>query len=265
MSPVEWWGALLLLGIAVGLLAGLFGIGGGTMMVPVLTLLFLAHGLPSSAALHLALGSSMASIVATACASAWAHHRLGTIDWRLVAGLAPGVILGTAIVALSVPHWDSHWLALAFTLFVALVAIRMWRTPSSTAHHLPTNAWLTVIGGGIGAISALVSIGGGSMVVPLLAWGGITMRRAIGTSTAIGVAISIVGTLCYSLAATAPPLAAATGLIYLPAVAVISAASIVLAPVGARLGQKLPVATLQRAYALLLMALAATMLITLFR
>ena len=258
--------SLLLLGMAVGLLAGLFGIGGGTLMVPVLTLLFLAHGVDGDHALHLALGSSMASIVATACASAWAHHRRGTICWRRVGQLAPGIVVGTALTALSVPQWNGRWLAIVFALYIALIAARMLRAQPTTAHHrLPGSFGMAVIGGVIGAISALVSIGGGSMVVPLLSWGGMAMRQAIGTSAAIGVAISLVGTLCYGIADTAPMVAGTTGIIYLPAVLLISLASVILAPVGARLSHRLPTPQLQRGYALLLLTLCAAMLWGQFR
>jgi len=266
---IEWYLTLLLLGVAVGLLAGLFGIGGGTLMVPILTMLFLGHGVESSHAIHLALGSTMASIIATACASAWAHHRLGSICWRQVRQLTPGVVIGTAVVALWLPHWNARGLAIAFAIYIALIAIQMIRKqPSIHPHHPLGNLTMAVIGSAIGGISALVSIGGGSMVVPLLSWSGMIMQRAIGTSAAIGVAISVVGTLCYSFANISPTgtptIDGATGIIYLPAVLLISVASIATAPIGARWSQRLPEQQLRRSYALLLLLLCIAMLWALF-
>jgi len=252
--------------VVVGLLAGLFGIGGGTLMVPVLTMLFIGRGLDASPALHLALGSAMASIVATACASAWAHHRLGSIRWRLVAQLAPGITVGTALVALWVPHWNAHGLAIGFAIYIALVAIQMLRDqPPTSKHQLPGNMGMAAIGSGIGAVSALVSIGGGSMVVPLLTWGGVAIQQAIGTSAAIGVTISVIGTTCYSMASSSPVMVeSVAGVIYLPAVLLISVASIVMAPIGARWSQRLSAPLLRRSYALLLLLLCGSMLWTLF-
>jgi len=255
------WPALLLLGVAVGLLAGLFGIGGGTLMVPMLTLLLMDDGLDASSALHLALGTSMASIVATACASAWAHFRLGTICWRLVTQLAPGITVGTAVVSLWVPSCDARWLAIGFALYVVAVAIWMLRQPSViSTHSLPGALGISLIGSGIGGVSALVSIGGGTMVVPLLSWGGVAMRQAIGSSAAIGVVISVVGTIGYSMANRNPMVESVAGAIYLPAVLLISLAGMVMAPIGARWSQSLSAGRLRQGYALLLILLGVTML-----
>lgn len=243
------------------MLAGLFGVGGGTLMVPALMVLWIDRGLETSAALHLALGTSMASIVATACASAWAHHRLGTIGWRWVAQLAPGIVIGTAVVALWVPSCDAQWLALGFALYVAVVAVQMLRRPSVVfTHTLPSGLGMSLIGGGIGGVSALVSIGGGTMVVPLLSWGGVAMRQAIGSSAAVGVIISMVGTLCYSMASTDAMVGEVAGTIYLPAVVLISLASMVMVPLGARWSQRLPAERLRQGYAVLLLLLCLTML-----
>ncbi len=262
MIGIEWWGALLALGVVVGLLAGLFGIGGGTLLVPMLTLFFLHHGMVETAALHLALGSSMASIVAVACASAWSHYRLRNVRWSLLRFLAPGVAAGTAFGALLAPRLPVSVLVIVFALFVAVVALRMWqgdeRRRKPEGGSLPGDLLLLLAGNGIGFLSALVSIGGGSMVVPLLVHYGIAMREAIGTSAVLGVVISLVGTLGYGMAYSAP-LAGATGAIYLPAVLLIALGSMVTAPLGAVMGKKMSVRLLRRSFALLLMLLCMLM------
>ncbi|MDQ6963955.1 MAG: sulfite exporter TauE/SafE family protein [Mariprofundales bacterium] len=265
------WSALLFLGVVVGLLAGLFGIGGGTLLVPVLTLLFLGGGMESSAALHLALGSSMASIVVTACASAWAHYKLGTIRWQLVAQLSPGIVVGTAVVALLVPYLDARGVAAFFVLYVVAVACHMLYQPQrSGGRLLPCGLALSLIGGSIGGISALVSIGGGTMVVPFLSWCGVTIQQAIGTSAVIGVVISVVGTICYGAANISYGAAnitavdsMVTGAIYLPAVLLISVASMAMAPVGARWGQRVSAQQLRYGYVAMLFMLSVVMLLAL--
>ncbi|MDQ6950773.1 MAG: sulfite exporter TauE/SafE family protein [Mariprofundales bacterium] len=262
MMGMEWWLLLLLLGAVVGVLAGLFGIGGGTVLVPSLVLLFGARGLPDEVVFPLALGTAMASIVFTAVASAWSHHRLGDVRWSLWRRMALGVVIGTWLGTVLVPHLGSTALALFFVGFIALLAWKMWIPASSeSAVITPTPVLLHGVGTGIGLVSALVSIGGGAMTVPFLLRCQVPLKDAIGTSAAVGVLIAMVGSLGYLAGGTSPDTSLlVVGTIYLPGVAAIALGSVATAPFGAHWSHRLPATQLRRAFALLLLVLSLSML-----
>jgi uncharacterized membrane protein YfcA len=259
---VEWLLAFLLLGSFAGFMAGLLGIGGGGIMVPLLTSIFLAQGIAPEHVVHLALGTSMAAIVMTSVSSMRAHHAKGGVLWPLVKTMAPGVILGTFLATFLAAQVSSLYLAIFFALFMGYVAINMLRNkkPSGGEKHA-SKAELVAVGTGIGAVSAIVSIGGGSLTVPYLTSRSIDIKKAIGTSAAVGLPISIAGTAGYMLnSQPGLDLPYAVGLVYLPGVLLMSAASFISAPLGARLAHKLPVATLKRVFGVLLMLLSLKML-----
>lgn len=260
-----WLLAYLILGAFTGFMAGLFGIGGGGIMVPVLTLLFVAQGFEPSLVVHLALGTSMAAIVPTALASLRAHHQHGAVLWPAVRGLAPGVVLGTFAATFVAAYLSAQPLAIFFSGFMALVAVQMMvGAKPPPARLLPGTAGLMAVGGGIGAVSALVAIGGGTMTVPFLAWCNVRIQVAIGTSAAVGLPIAVAGALGYMLngwGASGLP-AYSLGFVYGPAVLAMGAASLFTAPLGANLAHRLPVATLKKLFALLLILLALQMLRT---
>lgn len=261
-----WLLAYLLLGGITGLLAGLFGIGGGGVMVPVLTMLFVAQQFPAEHLVHLALGTSMAAIVPTACASLYAHHGHQAVLWPVVFKVTPGVLLGT-FGATFVASWLSPlFLALFFTAFMSFVALQMLlnRTPSPS-RRLPGVLGLSSAGVGIGGVSALVAIGGGTMTVPFLTWCNQRLPVAIGTSAAVGLPIALAGALGYLFNGwTAPGLPEySLGYVYWPAVLAMAAASLFTARMGARLAHRLPVKLLRKLFALVLVMLALQMLWTL--
>lgn len=260
---VEWIAAFLALGLFAGFMAGLLGIGGGGIMVPMLTTIFLAMGLAPDYVVHLALGTSMASIVMTSISSMRAHHARGGVLWPTVKAMAPGVIIGTFAATFLAAKISAQHLAIFFALFMGYVALNMLR-PKNAGTAEPkavSKAELAGVGSGIGAVSALVSIGGGSLTVPYLSWRGIPLKNAIGTSAAVGLPISLAGAIGYLLhnqpGLTLPY---TVGMVYLPGVLLMSAASFITAPLGAKLAHKLPVATLKKVFAVLLMLLSAKML-----
>jgi uncharacterized membrane protein YfcA len=265
MLETEWILLFLLLGCAVGFMAGLLGIGGGGIMVPVLTSLFLLQGVPVDNVVHLALGTSMASIIATSIASLRAHHLKGGVIWHVVSRVTPGIVVGTFLATLFVSHIDSIYLALFFSMFMAYIAIQMFinKTPTPDKKRA-NNTELLIAGSSIGAISAIVSIGGGSLTVPYLISHNVDIKKAIGTSAAIGLPISIAGTLGYVIHGwQSYSIGSYTlGYVYFPAVLLISAASVVMAPYGAKLAHKLNVATLKKVFAILLIILSIKMLIS---
>ncbi len=265
---IMWIAAYLALGAFAGVFAGMLGIGGGLVLVPALTLMFAAQAqFPAGETLHLALGTSMASIIFTAIASIRTHHRHGAIRWDLVKAITPGILLGTGLGTLVAANVPTRPLAVFFTFFVCIVAVQMALNlkPKST-RELPGPLGVAGVGLGIGVLSSLVAIGGGSLTVPFLTWCNVRIQQAIGTSAAVGLPIAIGGTLGYVFngwgKAGLP--AGSLGYVYLPALAILVAATMVTAPFGARLAHRLPVATLKRIFAGLLILLAAKMLWNLF-
>jgi uncharacterized membrane protein YfcA len=262
---IEWIVSFLLLGSLVGFVAGLLGVGGGGIMVPILTLIFLHQGVQADSVMHLALGTSMAAIIFTSISSMRAHQTHRTINWNIVKLMSFGVIIGTFIGTFLASILSSLYLAIFFTLFMAYVAIKLLiKKHLNTENCHITNKNLLFSAGGIGAVSALVSIGGGSLTVPYLVSKGIDVKKAIGTSAAIGLPISITGTLGYLINGwdSNQGLEYTLGFIYLPAVLLISITSFFTAPYGAKLAQHLPINTLKKVFACLLILLSLKMLLS---
>jgi uncharacterized membrane protein YfcA len=257
----------LTLGAFVGLMAGLLGIGGGGILVPVLTTVFIYQGFAMDNVVHIALGTSMACIMVTSFSSLRAHHANGAVMWQLVKMMAPAIVVGTFLATFVAAQISSKGLAIFFSVFMAYVAAQMFR--SKKIHASGTHAGkveLSLVAFGIGAISALVSIGGGSLTVPYLTWRNIDIRKAIGTSAALGFPIAVAGTLGYLIngfAAGGVSPEYTLGFIYLPAVLLVTIPSFFTAPIGARLTQTLPVQTLKKIFGVLLLLLSMTMLVSL--
>jgi len=251
------------LGTIVGFLAGLLGIGGGMTLVPFLTLIFTRQGFPLDHVVHMAVATSMATIVFTAMSSAREHHRHGAVLWSVVFGLAPGIIAGSLIGPQIVGRMPTAWLAAFFGVFVAISATQMLldRKPKPT-RELPGRLGLFGVGGAIGLVSSMVGAGGGFLSVPFMTWCNVKIHNAVATSAALGLPIALAGTIGFVVAGLSlqgmPP--HTLGYIYLPALAAIVVASMLVAPIGARTAHRWPVKKLKRAFALLLYWLAAYML-----
>lgn len=260
---VEWIFAFLLLGSVVGFVAGLLGVGGGGIMVPILTLIFLHQGVSSDTVMHLALGTSMASIIVTSISSLRTHQKFKAINWQIVKTMSIGVIIGTFSSTFLASHLSTLYLGLFFTVFMGYVAMRILfkKQGDGEVTHI-SNRNLLCSSMGIGAISALVSIGGGSLTVPYLTSKNIDIKKAIGTSAAIGLPISIAGTIGYLIAGWDNDFGYhySIGFVYLPAVLLISSMSFITAPYGVKFAQYLPVNILKKIFAFLLISLSLKML-----
>jgi uncharacterized protein len=260
---MEWWLAYLAIGLIVGFFAGLLGIGGGMVMVPMLVFAFTAQGLPAEHVMHAALGTGMATIVFTSVASMRAHHRHGGVDWGTARAIAPGILVGAFLAALVAGLIATRPLAVMFTVlvFYAATQVLLDLRPKRT-RDLPGPVGLFAAGSIIGGVSSLTAAGGAFMCIPFLAWCGVPLRRAIGTAAAIGLPIALAGTAGYLV----PGLRVedlpwpSLGFIYLPALALIVATSMAAAPFGARLAHRLPVKRLRILFAVVLYALALRML-----
>lgn len=256
-----------LLGGVAGVLAGLLGVGGGIIIVPALTVLFTAQHLPAGYILHLALGTSLASIMFTSISSMRAHHRRDAVDWRIVRGITPGILGGTFLGSWVAAQLSTNFLKGFFVLFLFYVGLQMFLDARPRPHRqMPGMAGMFGSGSVIGGISSLVGIGGGSMSVPFMLWCNIPLHTAIGTSAAIGLPIAMAGTLGYGLNGSAiaalPP--GSLGFIYLPALAGICITSVLTAPLGARLAHALPVPRLKKGFGVFVLVMATRMLVSLF-
>jgi len=255
---------VVLIGAAVGFAAGLLGIGGGMILAPLLAMLLTWQQMPQELVVHAAIATAMATILFTSLSSVRAHHRRGNIVWPVVAGMTPGVIIGGLLVGGALfAVLKTAWLALFFSVFVAFNAYRMLthKPVEGVSRSLPGWAGMFGVGAAIGGVSGLVGAGGGFLTVPFMARCSVPMHRAIGTSAAIGFPIALANCIGYIYSGwdvrTGYP--GMIGFIYWPALVLFTCASVITAPMGARMTTRLPVATLKRVFACLLFTLAAYM------
>lgn len=252
-----------MLGGGIGFLAGLFGIGGGFTIVPVLTVMFSQQGLAPEHVVHMAVATSTASILFTATASARAHHVHGAVIWKVLAYLAPGLVVGSLAGPQVASRISGTALAGVFCVITAVAAFQIGRgvRPDST-RELPGPVVLSLVGLVVGIVASFVGTGGAFMVVPFLTWCNVRLQDAIGTSAALGVPVALFGTIGYVLAGlhqSALP-QYSIGYVYLPALGGIVIASVFTAPFGARAAHRLPVGRLRIGFAGMLLVLSSYML-----
>ncbi|USD64879.1 sulfite exporter TauE/SafE family protein [Vibrio sp. SCSIO 43136] len=254
----------LLLGAFVGIMAGLLGIGGGLIVVPALVWLLPQAQVNPDIVMHLALGTSLASIILTSGSSAWNHLRLGNVDMFVVKWLLPGVIIGGAAGAFIADAIPSAYLGKVFGAIVLMLSIQMFVSiKTGKVRPMPGQAKTLVSGSAIGVISSLAGIGGGSLTVPYLNRYGVEMRRAIGSSSVCGCVLAIAGMTGFIInGANAQGLPAySVGYVYLPALFGIAATSMLTTKLGARLATSLPTPILKKIFAVFLLFIAAKMLL----
>jgi uncharacterized protein len=250
--------AYLAIGAATGFFAGLLGIGGGTIIVSSLALMFAAQGFPAGFVMHMAIGTSLAAIMAGSWASFRTHHRHGAVDWALVRAMIPGVLAGALAGAVLARFLGTGVLKVFFLVFLAIITAQMvFGFKPGAKRGLPGAVAVALMAFFIGASASLFGGGAAAVGVPFLTWCSMTMHRAIGTVAALGFPLAIAGALGYAMmgwdAPGLPPWSA--GFVYLPAFAGISVASVLVAPHGARLAHRLKGPTLRRIFALFLIAI----------
>lgn len=251
------------LGVFAGIIAGFLGVGGGLIIVPVLVYIFQGKGFDENLLVHIAIGTSLATIVTTSISSVYAHHKRGAVLWPVFRRMTPGIIAGALLGAVIADFLPSDQLRIVFGIFELLAAAYMaWNFIPAPHRNLPRHFVLNITGVLIGMVSSVIGIGGGTMTVPFLTWCNISIRNAVGTSSACGLPIAVAGATGFVLTgwseAALPEWS--TGYIYWPAFLGIVPASMVFAPVGARLTHALPVSITKRFFSLFLAFLGIRML-----
>jgi uncharacterized membrane protein YfcA len=264
---MEWWIVYLLMGLFVGFFAGLLGIGGGLILVTLMVYLFTLQGFPADRLLHLALGTSIASIIFTSLSSLRAHHKHGAVRWDILRMAVPGLVVGTLLGTVVADLLQSKYLAIFFVIFVYYSAAQMFANvkPKPT-RQLPGTAGMIAVSLVIGVVSSLVGVGGGVMTIPLMNLCNVPMRQAIGTSAALGLPIAVAGTAGFIATGWGKDHlpALSVGYVYLPALVGIVIGTFITVPWGARMAHSMPVTRLTKIFAVILFILATKMLWSLF-
>jgi uncharacterized membrane protein YfcA len=254
---------LLTAGVFTGVTAGLLGVGGGIVIVPILFHLFTTLGIPADVRMHVAVGTSLATIIATSMSSLRAHHKRGGVDQALVRGWGPAVFVGVLIGSALAGHLKGPVLMTVFASVGLVVALHMaFNNPSwILADALPGGMKKQTMAGTIGMVSAMMGIGGGTLSVPVLTLFGYPIHRAVGSAAAIGLIIGIPGTIAFIAtgwdAPGRPPYS--VGYVNLLALFLILPTSMIFAPLGARMAYRLNTRNLRRAFAVFLAATALRM------
>lgn len=253
----------LVLGAAAGVLAGLFGVGGGIIIVPVLVFSFTAQGVDPHVLTHLAVGTSLATIVFTSINSVLEHNRKGAVLWPIFAWMTVGILLGAGLGSLTAAAIKGPMLQKIIGVFAIVIAIQMGlELKPKASRGVPGKLGLTAAGGVIGWASAIFGIGGGTLTVPFLTWRSVAMQQAVATSSACGLPIASVSALSFMVIGWHQPGLPqwSLGFVYLPAMAGIAITSMFFARFGARLAHKLPPRQLKRLFALLLLCVGGSFL-----
>jgi uncharacterized membrane protein YfcA len=255
---------LIALGGVAGFMAGLLGVGGGTLIVPFLLWVLTQRGVGNSEAFKIAIATSMACIVFTSLSSLRAHHRKGAVRWDIVQSMAPGVIAGGLATGAGLfALFKGQWLGFIFSAFIAFSATQMLlnRQPKPT-RQLPALYARTMVGAVIGVVSGLVGAGGAFLASPFLIWCNVSMHTTVATTAALGFPIALANTLGYIISGWGQPapLNGVWGYLYWPGLLCISVTSVLVAPLGAKVAHQLSTRQLKRCFALVLYVLCAYVL-----
>ncbi|MEH6597166.1 MAG: sulfite exporter TauE/SafE family protein [Colwellia polaris] len=260
--------ALVATGMFAGILAGLLGVGGGIVIVPVLFFLFQSFGVSPESAMVIATATSLATIVPTSISSIRSHHHKGNVDFSLLKRWAVFILVGVLAGSWLVTRVEGTILTLLFGVIAVLSALNMlFRTGKSALYQkLPGTAGQTIMGTSIGFFSSMVGIGGGTISVPLLTLYNYPAHKAVGTAAAIGLIISLPGALTMLVLGTTPIDAPAGtfGLVNLASFICIVPLTVLFAPVGASLAAKLDAVKLKKVFAFVLLFTGIRMLAQLF-
>ncbi len=255
----------LAMGVFVGFFAGLLGIGGGSVMVPILSLSFIQLGFSTEHVIHMALGTSMATILPGAYASTRTHHQHKAVNWTIVKQMTPGILIGTTLGTVFAYFSTTMFLKYFFVGFIFFLAAQLvFNVKPRASRALPGTFGMLLFGGLMGFVASLAGIGGAVLTITFLTYCNVKIHDAIGTSAAVGFPIAVAGTVGYIVTGMMDhDLPKWTvGYVYVPAFIGIAITSFFVAPLGARLAHKLPVATLKKVFMVFLVVLAIKMAVS---
>lgn len=255
-------GIYLAFGVVVGIMAGLLGVGGGVILVPILDITLPLEGIDASVAHHMALATSMGSIVFTSISSTRSHNKRGTVRWDIVKAMTPGLLLGTLGGTFVVSSIPTGPLKIVFAVFLTYTAIQMILDLKPRASfHLPGAVGLFLAGVFVGTVASFVGIGGGALIIPFLVMCNVPMINVIGASAAMGFPIALAGAVGFIANGWGNPALPphSLGYVYLPALVGFVCTSMLLAPYGVKLSHSLPVRTLKRCFGVILLTMALRM------
>lgn len=251
-----------LCGAVVGVLAGLLGVGGGVVIVPMLNMVFAWQGYDPAIIQHLSLGTSLAAIVFTSVSSFRAHNAHGAVHWDIWRAITPGIVVGTLGGALIAGDLSTTFLKTFFVIFLFAVGTQMLLNfKPKPSRHIPGLAGTSAVGLGIGIVSSFAGIGGGSLSVPFMTLCNVDVKHAVGTSAAIGLPIAFAGAAGYAISGWHDPLlpVMSLGYISLPALAGIVIPSMLTAPLGASIAHAVPADKLKRFFGIFIWIMACRM------
>jgi uncharacterized membrane protein YfcA len=259
---IEWL-SFAVIGIFAGISAGLLGLGGGLVSVPALLYLFKFYGMPEENLMHIAVSTSLMAIIITSISSLTAHHHHRNVDWPLMRRLSIGLVVGGFMGAYSATLLSSQVLQRIFAIYAFIMSLRLWASMPvlTVSTTLLKPRYLFVAGSVFGSISALVGMGGGTMVVPYLLLAGQNIQRAIGTSAACAFPIAISAVLGFMIFGEQQVSAGGwqIGFVHWQAFLGMISTSIIFAPLSAKWAKNLPVKLLERLFSLVLMAVSASL------
>lgn len=260
----------LISGAFAGFIAGLFGIGGGLIVVPILCIVFTQLHYDPAIIMHMAIGTSLSTMIITSISSVLAHHKNGNVMWPVFRSLSIGMIVGSLSGAAIANLLPSHALQLIIGLFALWIAYQMFQDAQvevDSSRHLPRVSLQVLTGGGIGFASAIFGIGGGSFTVPYLNHHGVVMQKAVGTSAACGLLISIVASIGFIGfgAQKSSAIPGAIGYVNLYAFLGISLMSFMTARLGAKAANTLPAGLLKKYFSVLMLVVASYFLYQFYR
>ncbi len=255
----------ILIGVLAGTASGLLGVGGGMIVVPLLALTFTNIGMPNQFIMHVAAGTSLASMIITTASSSWSHNRRGGVRWDYFKCMVPGIIIGVVVGAIVAHFLTTEVLSIIFAIFLFAISIRMFFLvqPQSKTDKKPSSMITNIVSFLVGGKSGLLGVGGGAITVPFLVSCHLPMKQATGTSAICGFLIAIVGSITVALTGlhTTCPVPWTSGYVYWPAFFGVAIGSVIFAQVGAALSHRLPTNTLKRIFALFLLAIALNLVL----
>lgn len=258
---------LLLAGCFSGTMAGLFGIGGGIILVPVLSTIFGLLGVPHDDSMHVVVATSLATIIPSSYAALNAHAKRGGIDMEVLRRWGPMVALGSLMGSIVAGYINGKVLSLIFGCFLLFIAVRFWRQARQTdmTGTMPLPRVQRMLAFAIGSSSSILGIGGGILGVTALSHCGLTLQRAIGTASTFGFMVAVPGVTIYLFSRVPTTIPYGTvGLVHPLALAFLVPGAMLCAPIGARLAHQLPLAKLRLGFAGLLVLLGGKMLASAF-